>query len=302
MTMDLRDIEYFAVIAQKAHLGRAAEALGLGQPALSMSLRRLEEAVNAKLVRRTSKGVELTAVGNTLLSHVQRLRLARDDLAREMADIGQGKAGLLRIGVSPMTSDYVASTYPALLAAAPSLSLHIIDSDNDELVPSLQQGSLDLVVNYLTPDYVGMTHVPVYEEDWVICASADHPLTRRKRVALADLVNERWALSTVHMLPRNPLQQAFSSHGLPPTRVGVEARPVRIRLQVVSSSILVTFTSRQIFERAAQAFRLKEIRVKELMLRRRVGVIYRTGAYLSPAAQRFIDIIKSKAKELARFE
>jgi DNA-binding transcriptional LysR family regulator len=55
--MDLRDIEYFAVVAQHGHLGRAAEALGLGQPALSMSLRRLEKSAQAKLVKRTPKGV-----------------------------------------------------------------------------------------------------------------------------------------------------------------------------------------------------------------------------------------------------
>ena len=77
---------------------------------------------------------------------------------------------------------------------------------------------------------------------------------------------------------------------------------MRIRLQVVSSSTLLTFTSREMFERAARPFRLKEVRVKELMLRRPVGVIYRTGAYLSPAAQRFIDILKSKSKEWLRLQ
>ena len=82
MSMDLRDIEYFAVIAEHGHLGRAAEALGLGQPALSVSLRRLEDSAGAKLVKRTPKGVELTDVGRALLSHVGRLQLAREDLAR----------------------------------------------------------------------------------------------------------------------------------------------------------------------------------------------------------------------------
>ena len=85
--MNLRDIEYFAVVSQHGHLGRAAEALGLGQPALSMSLRRLEKSAQAKLVKRTPKGVELTAVGAALLSHVSKLRLARADLAREVADL-----------------------------------------------------------------------------------------------------------------------------------------------------------------------------------------------------------------------
>jgi DNA-binding transcriptional LysR family regulator len=299
--MELRDIEYFAVIAEHSHLGRASEALGLGQPALSMSLRRLERAANAKLVRRTSKGIELTAVGNALLERIQRLQVARDDLTREIADIAHGKAGLLRIGVSPQSSDYVAAIYPALLAAAPGLSLQVIDSDNDELVPALQHGTLDLVVNYLTPNYAGnagMSQVPIFEEDSMVCASADHPLTRPKRVSLTSLANERWALSTIHMWPRNVLQHVFRANGLEPPRVGVEARPVRIRLQVVSSSRLLTFISRRIFARAARPYRLKEVRVTELMVRRPVGVIYRRGAYLSPAAARFIEILKSKEGHL----
>ena len=61
--MELRDVEYFAVVAENGHLGRAAEALGISQPALSKSLGRLEAVIGAKLVRRTSKGVELTAEG-----------------------------------------------------------------------------------------------------------------------------------------------------------------------------------------------------------------------------------------------
>src|SRR5687767_10853041 len=99
--MELRDIEYFAVIAEHGHLGRAAEALGLGQPALSISLRRIETAAGAKLVKRTPKGIELTAVGSALLSHVRRLQLARNDLAREVADLAHGRAGHVRIGSSP---------------------------------------------------------------------------------------------------------------------------------------------------------------------------------------------------------
>ena len=98
--MDLRDIEYFAVIAEHGHLGRAAEALGLGQPALSVSLRRLEKSAEAKLVKRTPKGVELTDVGRALLTHVGRLQLAREDLARELSDLAHGQAGHLRVGTT----------------------------------------------------------------------------------------------------------------------------------------------------------------------------------------------------------
>ena len=297
--MDLRDIDYFAVIAEHCHLGRAAEALGLGQPALSMSLRRLERLAQAKLVKRTPKGIELTAVGAALLSRVGRLRLARDDLAREMADLARGQAGHLRIGVSPMSTDYLAAVYPALLSAAPELTLQIIDSDNDVMVPSLRNGQLDLVFNYLPPSpYEGAAQEHVYDDEWVVCASAEHRLAKRERVSMKDLVQERWALSTVNMLPQNPLPRAFQDRGLPPPRVAVEARPVRIRLQVIACSDLLSFTSRRIVQQAGLRFHLKELPVKELTLRRPVGVIYRKDAYLSPAARRFIEILKTTAKEI----
>ncbi len=61
--MELRDLQYFAVIAQHGNLARASEALGLSPPALSKSLRRLEAYVDAKLVQRTPKGVVLTSSG-----------------------------------------------------------------------------------------------------------------------------------------------------------------------------------------------------------------------------------------------
>jgi len=299
--MDLRDIEYFATVAQYGHLGRAAEALGLGQPALSMSLRRLEKSARAKLVKRTPKGVELTSVGRALLTHVQPLRLARADLAREVEDLAQGRAGHLRIGVSPMSTDFLAAVYPALLNAAPGLTLEIVDSDNDVMLPLLQTGGLDLVFNFFPAalPVTGMAQEHVYDDEWVVCAAAAHRLTRRKRVSMEDLVNERWALSTVNMLSGHPLSRAFHDRGLPLPQVAVEARPIRIRLQVVSCSSLLSFTSKRIVEQAAARFRLKELPVKELVMRRPVGVHYRKDAYLPPAARRIIEILKETGRKTA---
>src|SRR3954466_2730222 len=147
MSMDLRDIEYFAMVARHGHLGRAAEALGLGQPALSMSLRRLEKSAQTKLVKRTPKGVELTAVGAALLSHVSKLRLARDDLAREVADLAHGRAGHLRIGASPSNAGVgLPEACSALLMEAPKVTLDIAVLDNDALLPAVRKGEIDLAV------------------------------------------------------------------------------------------------------------------------------------------------------------
>src|SRR5262245_34352125 len=97
--MELRDIEYFAVVAEHGNLGRAAEALGISQPALSKSLRRLETALGVKVVKRTPKGVELTSEGTALQLRVRELRLSLQSVAREIKEVGEGRVGQLRIGV-----------------------------------------------------------------------------------------------------------------------------------------------------------------------------------------------------------
>src|SRR5215468_3269891 len=107
--MELRDIEYFAVAAEHGHLGRAAEALGLSQPALSKSLRRLESALQAKLVRRTPKGIDLTEEGHVLLLRVRELRLSLRNVASEVKDVSDGRVAHLRIGASVVTSEGVLS-------------------------------------------------------------------------------------------------------------------------------------------------------------------------------------------------
>jgi len=300
--MDLRDIEYFAVIAEHGHLGRAAEALGLGQPALSISLRRLEKAADTKLVNRTPKGVELTSVGSALLSHVQRLRLARNDLAREVADLAHGRAGYLRIGTGPtITENLLAVTCTELLRGSAKVSFKITVSDNDVMIPALRNGELDLIVNYLRPHPPeNLVQEQLYEDEHGVIASASHPLTRKKRVTLADLTQEKWALTEPALLSQQWLSRRFQENGYHPPQCAFESRSIRLRLQAVASSDLLDFTSRQVLLQAAHRFRLVGIPVKELEWTRPIGVIYRKDAYLSPAAKRFIEILKTTAKEIAK--
>ena len=300
--MELRDIEYFAVVAEHGHLGRAAESLGLSQPAVSKSLRRLEQALEAKLVKRTPKGVELTAEGSALLLRVRELRLSLQDVAREIADLSQGRVGRLRIGAGENIDEHLLpGAFTALLKDAPKLTLKISVSDNDLMLPALRNGELDLVVNFLRaspPE--GLVQERLYDDEMVVCASANHRLTRLKRVSMADLAQERWALTDSVIPSLQWLRQAFQDRGLPPPRAAIESRSVRFRFQALASSDLLDFTSRHVFQQAAARFNLKEIPAKELMWRRPIGVISRKVAYLSPAARRLIEILRSTAEKLPR--
>jgi DNA-binding transcriptional LysR family regulator len=298
--MELRDIEYFAVVAEHGHLGRAAESLGLSQPALSKSLRRLEQAVEARVFKRTSKGVELTPEGSALLLRVRELRLYLQDVAREIAELSQGRVGHLRIGVGEATGEYLLPTaISTMLKNTPRVTLRIRTSDNDLMLPALRNGELDLVVNFLLPSLPeGLTQEHLYDDEMVVCASADHRLARLKRVKLADLAQERWASTESVLMSQQWLRRAFEDRGLPPPLVAVESRSVRVRFQTLASSDLLAFISRCVFEQVAPPFHLTRLPVSELAWKRPVGLVYRKDAYLSPAGRRLIDILRLMVRNL----
>lgn len=299
--MELRDIEYFAVVAEHGHLGRAAEALGLSTPALSKSLRRIETALQAKLVRRTPKGVELTAEGSALLAHVRPLRLSLHDITREIADLGQGRAGHLRLGSGMGAGDcLLPAAFGALLSDAPRVTVSINVAANTVLVPALRNGHVDLIVTTLvTPPYEGIVQEHLFEDVFVVYASADHRLARRQPVEIADLAQERWALPALDGLASTWLRRVFDDNGLAAPRVSLVGGHMQIRLEAIGSSRLLGIAPRRTLREVASRLRLAEIPVKGLAWTRQVGVGYRKEAYLSPVARRFIEILRATAKKVS---
>lgn len=298
--MDLRDIEYFAAIAQHGHLGRAAEALGLGQPALSMSLRRLEKSAQAKLVKRTPKGVELTSVGSALLAHVRRLRVARDDLAREIADLAHARAGDLRIGASPANAEsLLPQACSTLLEDTSKVTLNVTVHDNDVLLPALRRGELDFaVIHTRQHSYPDIEQVLLWEDEFVVYCSLAHRLAKRRSIMLRDLVQERWASTPAGAI--SWLQRAFEESDLPLPQLTLISDSVALRLRTVASSDLLGVASRRVVQAASPHLGLTILPVKDPNWIRPVAVAYRKDAYLSPAAKRFIEILKKTAKEIAK--
>lgn len=293
--MELRDIEYFAVMAEHGNVRRASEALGLSPPALSKSLRRLEQSLQARVVKRTPKGIELTAVGSALLAQVKRIRVTLADVAREAADLSQGRAGHLRIGVGPAIAELLPAAYAALLEEAPRLTSLIEISDNDVMFPALRNGTLDLIVNAI-PEYSmsGLTVEHLFDDDYVVCASARHRLAKSKRVPMSALANERWVLTTPNIPTQQLLERAFRDRGMPPPECAIEVRSARLRLQLVAVTDLLCFMSTKALRAVSRSLPVRELPVKELKLRRSIGVIYREDAYLSPSAHRLIGILKQQ--------
>ena len=125
--MDLRDLRYFEVIAELEHMGRASAKLHRTQPALTSSVRRLEEACGAPLFEKAGRGIRLTPAGTLMLKWARRTRFDVEDARREIGDIARGLSGNLRIGIVPTAAQFLLPlAVRDSLKQAPEVTLKVV--------------------------------------------------------------------------------------------------------------------------------------------------------------------------------
>lgn len=213
--MDIRDILYFETIAETGHLGRAAEQLGRTQPALTKCIRRLEDEIGAELFTRSGRGLQLTTVGEVLLSRGSRLRLALNEALREVTDFAKGVAGHVRIGAGATMAEYLLPQITrALINRAPGVTVEILIGMNDVLRAALRNGEIDVAVGPVLKGEEKEFAVRVFGADEVVAvAPHGHPLCGRK-VTMEDLARYKWVLPAPSVEMRRWLEQVFQANGL----------------------------------------------------------------------------------------
>lgn len=297
--MELRDLDYFRALAVIGHVGRAAQSLGMSQPALSKSLRRLEASLGVRLFERTPKGVVLTSVGAALARRAGSIRHAVDQAVREAADLASGASGQVRLGTGPtMAESLLPRACIRLVEAAPRASVTVVVGLNDVLLAALERGELDLLLATF-PDRPldGFTFEPIAEDELAVVARKAHPFARRRALTLDALAGQSWALpgSTVHS--RATLERLFAQRGLPPPAVAFEANSTTLLLAMVAGSDLLGYQPRRFLRQPDGRCALVELPVAEARARRRLGFIHRENAYRAPAAERLTAILR---EEIAR--
>jgi DNA-binding transcriptional LysR family regulator len=299
--MELRDIRYFAMVAEHQNIARAAEALDLSATALTKSLRRLEKSVGAKLVQRAAKGVALTAVGTALLTRINPLQGTMADVRHEAADLARGEAGHINVGAnSALAESTLAEACVALSTQSRRISLKVTITTYAALGAALRKGEMDFCVSYpsrFSPaDFVIERLFSVQD---VVIASANHRLAGRK-ITIKQLVGERWA-TTVGATSQQwgALINAFERNSLPSPQSALETNSQAVRLAAIAYSDYLGVATRSYLRQEARRYPLVELPMYETILIRGLSIIHRKDAYLSPAARRLIDLIKIKAREMA---
>jgi DNA-binding transcriptional LysR family regulator len=228
----VRQLATLVAIADAGSLRKAAATLSVSQPALSKSLRDLEESVGRPLFARTRQGLAPTPHGNAVIDYARRLLRGVDALAITLDAIDRGAGGRLRIGVIPnVSSDWLRGVATRLMDGEPPIALQITESATDGLLDSLRRGQLDCVVGRITPANAGrdVAWRPVFEQTLRIVVRQRHPLLRHgTRLKLAHLAGCDWLLPPASTPTRQLLDHVFLEAGLPApqTRLETYALPV----------------------------------------------------------------------------
>lgn len=293
--LDLRDLRYFEAIADAGHVGRAARSMHRTQPALTGAIRRLEERLGTRLFEKAGRGIRLTAAGTALHARARALRIAAKEAEREVAQIGQGHAGLVRIGMVPTAARFL---LPPLcrrfLNELTGIAFKTVIASNDLLRAALRAGDLDVTVNFADAGDEEVTSHPIFHDECVVVASRAHPVFG-KRASMRELLRYGWVLGEPSVATRVWLEQAFRSRGLPAPTVQIETNQILFLPTLIEENQLLSFVSRR---HLSPQGRLKEVKFGATTMRREYSLGYRRGGYLSPASGRVVAALRTGSEKL----
>jgi DNA-binding transcriptional LysR family regulator len=174
--MELRQLQYFAAVARHRHFTRAAQELYVTQPALSQQVRRLEAELGLALLRRTSRGVELTAAGEDLLVHAEAV-LAEVAQARAQMDRHAGVSrGVARVAATAADAPRLPDALADFHADHPRIQIALRQGSAAEVVALVQRGSVDVAVLALLDAPAGVAIHPLADEPLRVAVPTDDPL------------------------------------------------------------------------------------------------------------------------------
>ncbi|WP_342613517.1 LysR family transcriptional regulator [Burkholderia ambifaria] len=296
--MDTRDLEYLLAVERHGSIGKAADALGLSQPALTKAMQRLETQVGVTLFERTASGMTPTPAGARFVARAQRIALEFDDAMQEMRAIRGGEQGVVRIGYSPtVPTALVLGACRQLIGERPAAKLRLRCRLARELLDLLAAGELDLVVAPApTQPDATLARVELFSDRLSVLADAAHPLQRKRGLTLADLADQEWLLPETTLPVRRQIDDAFHARGLagPHLRVETDFGSTSL-LHLLRGTPLLCVGGTEALDQL-NGLRALDLLPGELDLGRRIAAMHRAGAYLPPLVQRIVALLQARVK------
>ena len=296
--MELRHLRYFQVVGEVLNFTKAAARLRVAQPALSRQVQDLEDEIGVDLLRRSPRGVTLTAEGKLFLQEVSELLKRVDESVEKTRALARGEYGELHIGYAYVpTAEILPPALEAFRKAVPRVKVVLHDLTSDELIARLRNAALELaiMVQPTGEQTVGIEFEPARSYTWCVALTAAHPFARLKSISLEKVAAEplvalrRKDYSEYH----NILERIFAT---------ISAKPrIAVECDSASSLIMEVEAGHGI---AVVTANLKLMGGERLLYRpltgttetQFVGIARATKGDVTPAGEKFCEILQKLSR------
>jgi DNA-binding transcriptional LysR family regulator len=301
--LKLRDLNVLNAVVRCGSMGKAAAQLSVSQPAISKAIAEMEYTLGVPLLDRSPRGVEPTIYGRVLLD---RGLVAFDQLRQAVKHIeflADPTAGEVRVATPViLASGFVAAVADRLSRKYPRIVVHLVAAESAMTYHALEERKVELVIVGIFGPLVEehLNAEILYQESYVVVAGGQSPWTRRRRIKLADLVNETWTLPPPDSLTGSLVVEAFRASGLDLPRATVVTSSTPARNALLATGRFLTIVPASALRFCTWKPELKALPVDMPTARRPIAIITLKDRTLSPVAQLFIDHAREIAKPLMK--
>jgi len=301
--LKLRDLNVLMTVARCGTMGKAAAQLSVSQPAISKAVSDMERTLGVPLLDRSPQGVKPTIYASALLDHGM---IAFDELQQAIKQIEclvDPTVGEVRIGCSVVLAEgFVATVINRFSERYPRVTFQLLAQESGLIYRALEERNVDLAILVMFKPVANarLTAEILYDEPHVIAASAKNPWSKRRRIRLAELVNEPWILPPLNSLTGSIVLEAFRAAGLavPDATIITSSTPARSNL--VANGRFLSILPACVLASASRKPTPKVLPVDLGTACRPIGIIALKNRTLSPVAERFIDCARGVAKSLKK--
>jgi DNA-binding transcriptional LysR family regulator len=294
--MELYPLKVFLTVATERSFSRAGEKLLRTQPAISIAIQRLESDLKEKLIDRSGRELLLTDAGRVVLEYARRFQNLESDLDNALRELKDNYAGRLSIGANESMSLYLLQHIEKYRRIFPKVKVQVRRAQSSKIPSQLLDGELELGVISYDPADEHIDSQIIYTDRLTLIVSPQHRFANREELSITELDMETFIAHNVISPYREAVLREFQRHKVP-LNMDVEMPTLETIRRLVQHNEGVAFLPRMCVEQEIHQDLLREIRVKELNVERKIRLVYPARRALSHAAKAFLEVVKRGSSE-----
>jgi len=291
--MDLSELQVFLTVAREGSFSRAAERLYRTQPAVSLTIRKLEDGLGQPLFVRGARPVRMTDAGTLLRDYAERLINLRDEVKKGLSELTGLNRGELSLGVNESSIHALLPALGQFRKLHPGIQIRVHRMFSRDIPHEVLNYRLDLGAISFVPREAQLQAMEILKDELTLVVPPKHPLAKRKEVDVADLENESFVAHSVESPFRRRVIELFGRNRTA-LNMPIEMPTIESIKRFVQMGMGVAIVPRMCVAWEIDHGWMKEVKVRQLNLPRHVYLVSRRGARLPHAAGELVRLLKSE--------